>query len=186
MMNETQPITDKKQLAELMDVYDKDSKQYLLLVFALNTGLRISDILNTNTEDSIRKGLWIGKEKKTDKPKTVELNAKLQLFIRDFIEKEELPIAKEQPLFFSNKDRTQAISRVQAHRIISKAGDMVDLDISAHSLRKTFGYVSYKNGTDLSLLQYIFNHSSQAVTLKYIGITQDQANEVYRTTSIGI
>lgn len=51
--------------------------------------------------------------------------------------------------------------------------------IGTHTLRKTFGYHAYKNGVDLSLLMRIFNHSSQAVTLRYIGITQDQIDDVY-------
>ncbi|MYL43610.1 MULTISPECIES: tyrosine-type recombinase/integrase [Virgibacillus] len=68
-------------------------------------------------------------------------------------------------LFYSNKDRSKPISRVQAHRIVAKAGDMVGITLSCHSLRKTFGYMAYKNDVDLSLLQYIFNHSSQAITL---------------------
>ena len=72
-----------------------------------------------------------------------------------------------------------------AHKIISNAGEMVGLDISAHSLRKTFGYRAYKQGVDLSLLMDIFNHSNQSVTLKYIGITQDNINTVYESMNIG-
>jgi hypothetical protein len=43
-----------------------------------------------------------------------------------------------------------------------------------------------QNGVELALLQCIFNHSSQAVTLRYIGMTQDEANKVTSTLSIGI
>lgn len=184
-MNDTQPITDKKQIENLMNVYEEGTKQHLLLAYALNTGLRISDILNANVRDSLA-GVWKGREKKTDKRKVIELSAKLQLLIRDFVASEKLLHTTDTPLFFSNKDRTKAISRVQAHRIIAKAGDMIDMTISAHSLRKTFGYTAYKSGVDLSLLQYIFNHSSQAVTLNYIGMTQDKANDVFKGISIGI
>jgi hypothetical protein len=37
----------------------------------------------------------------------------------------------------------------------------------------------FHNGVDLSLLMKIFNHSSQAITLRYIGITQEQIDDVY-------
>lgn len=184
-MNTAQPITDKKQLQDVMEVYKQDTKPYLLLAYALNTGLRISDVLKANVQDSLN-GVWQDVEQKTGKAKTIQLNAKLQLLIRDFVEANGLAHSQDAPLFFSNKDKGKAISRVQAHRIVAHAGDMIGITLSCHSLRKTFGYTAYKAGVDLSLLQYIFNHSSQAVTLKYIGITQDKANDVYKGISIGI
>ncbi|MFZ1667599.1 MAG: tyrosine-type recombinase/integrase, partial [Trichococcus flocculiformis] len=57
--------------------------------------------------------------------------------------------------------------------------------LSAHSLRKSFGYHSYKQGVDISLLQTIFQHSSQAVTLRYIDITQENINNVYKRVDFG-
>ncbi|PGV52475.1 tyrosine-type recombinase/integrase [Bacillus sp. AFS037270] len=182
-MNTAQPITDTKQLKELMDVYKKGSKQYLLLAYALNTGLRISDILRANVQDSL-KGVWKDREEKTNKEKIIQLNPKLQLLIRDFVEANNLQ--EGDYLFYSNKDRGKPISRVQAHRIVAHAGDMIGITLSCHSLRKTFGYMAYKQDVDLALLQYIFNHSSQAVTLRYIGVTQDEANRVTTGLSIGI
>ncbi|WKA60288.1 tyrosine-type recombinase/integrase [Planococcus shenhongbingii] len=182
-MNTAQPIKEPKLLKDLMEVYKKDTKQYLLLAYSLNTGLRISDILKANVKDSLA-GFWKDRETKTGKEKIATLNPKLQLLIRDYVEANSLQ--PEDFLFFSNKDRDKAISRVQAHRIVAHAGDMVGVTLSCHSLRKTFGYMAYSQGVDLSLLQYIFNHSSQTVTLRYIGITQTEADKVTSTISIGI
>ena len=42
-----------------------------------------------------------------------------------------------------------------------------------NTLRKTFGYHFYQEHKDIGLLQYLFNHSSQRITLLYIGITQE-------------
>lgn len=44
-------------------------------------------------------------------------------------------------------------------------------------MRKTFGYHYYKKTKDVALLMDLFNHSSQSVTLRYIGINQDVMNE---------
>ena len=52
-------------------------------------------------------------------------------------------------------------------------------NIGTHTLRKTFGYHAYNNGYDITLIQKLFNHSSPAVTLRYIGITQDEMDDVY-------
>ncbi len=66
------------------------------------------------------------------------------------------------------------ISRVQAWNIINDAAEELGIDnIGTHSLRKTFGYHQIKRGTSITLLMKMFNHSSEAITLRYIGITQD-------------
>jgi integrase len=40
-------------------------------------------------------------------------------------------------------------------------------------MRKTYGYWHYKKYHDVAMLQQTLNHSSPAVTLTYIGITED-------------
>ncbi|WP_260443387.1 tyrosine-type recombinase/integrase [Listeria seeligeri] len=40
-------------------------------------------------------------------------------------------------------------------------------------MRKTFGYHLYNNGVGLELLQLLSNHSSPKITLRYIGIEQE-------------
>ena len=51
--------------------------------------------------------------------------------------------------------------------------------VGTHTMRKTFGYHHYKKFKDIAILQKIFNHSSPQVTLRYIGIEQDQIDESY-------
>ena len=48
-----------------------------------------------------------------------------------------------------------------------------------HTMRKTFGYHHYKKFKDVAMLQKIFNHSSPEITLRYIGIEQDEIDESY-------
>ncbi|QIK50747.1 tyrosine-type recombinase/integrase [Jeotgalibaca porci] len=183
-MNFTYPIKQKKQIKKLMAVYPAESKKRLLLEFGLRTGLRISDILDLKVKDVHKQDfVWV-QEKKTKKKKMLYLHPKLRQSIKVYVKSENLKPSDY--LFFSEKNPKQAIQRMQAHRIISYAGDMIGVTpLSAHSLRKTFGYWSYKQGVDISLLQTIFQHSSQAVTLRYIGITQESINKVYATVDMG-
>ena len=51
--------------------------------------------------------------------------------------------------------------------------------IGTHTLRKTFGYHAYNSGYDIELIQKLFNHSALSITLRYIGITQDDMDDVY-------
>ncbi len=51
--------------------------------------------------------------------------------------------------------------------------------IGTHTLRKTFGCHAYNNDYDITLIQKLFNYSSPGVTLRYIGITQEEIDIVY-------
>ena len=180
-MNEALAIKDKKTLNELLDVYEPYSKEQILLEYCLYTGLRISDVLSARVGESLA-GVRRLKEQKTGKSKTIKLNSKLVNSISIYASNNNL--SDDDYLFFSSRNRAEHIKRSRASKIIAKAGDMIDITCSAHSLRKTFGYLAYKNGTSIELLMQIFNHSSQSVTLRYIGITQENINEVYDSINI--
>ena len=53
-------------------------------------------------------------------------------------------------------------------------------NIGTHSMRKSMGYHHYKQFKDVAMLQMIFNHSSPQITLRYIGISQDEIDNSYR------
>lgn len=46
--------------------------------------------------------------------------------------------------------------------------------------RKSFGYHHYQQYKDTVILQKIFNHSSNRITLMYIGIEQDEIDTSYK------
>ena len=99
--------------------------------------------------------------------------------IKNYLE-ERRNLTFEQPLFPSRKGNG-SIKRNQAYKILSEAAHAVGIkdNIGTHSMRKTFGYHAYKTGIDISILQKIFNHSCPSITLRYIGITQDDIDDVY-------
>jgi len=49
----------------------------------------------------------------------------------------------------------------------------VDIHIDTHSMRKTRGYHPYKKTNNIASAMKMLRHSNQGVTLRYIGITQD-------------
>ena len=52
-------------------------------------------------------------------------------------------------------------------------------NLETHTLRKTLGYQFYTQYEGVVTLQKIFNHSSTAITLRYIGITDDLLDKAY-------
>jgi len=154
-----------------------------LFVLGINSGLRVSDLLNIKVGDvregngRIRDRISI-KEKKTGKAKGFPLGDTCHKALKEYFNS--MDMEDNQPLFPSRKGNGP-LGRSQAYRIINSAARVVGLKdkIGTHTLRKTFGYHAYKMGMDLSVIQKLLNHSSPAITLAYIGITQDDLDSVY-------
>ena len=170
------PITDKKQLADMKEALMMSGyRNFVLFEVGINTGLRVSDLLTLKVKDvrgKIHLNITEGKTKK-----------KKQFYIQhisDVIDKYTRNMDDEDWLFPSRKG-DKAISRVQAYNILNKCADMVGLEhIGTHTMRKTFGYWYYKQTKDVAYLMKIFNHSSQAVTLRYIGIEQEEIDNTLK------
>jgi len=84
------------------------------------------------------------------------------------------------PLFPSRQHSQgiRAITRVQAHSIIKSAfaaaGIENDGRLGTHTLRETFARSVYKNsGNDQMVLKAALNHSSVAVTKRYLDVGED-------------
>ncbi|WP_072169790.1 tyrosine-type recombinase/integrase [Propionispora sp. 2/2-37] len=70
---------------------------------------------------------------------------------------------------------------VPSTKIINNAARSIGITekIGTHTLRKTFGYHAYQSGVSIGVIQKLFNHSAPSITLRYIGITQDDLDNVY-------
>ena len=175
-MNVVQPIKKIEDIQKIKKYLAKKSRDALLFSFGINTGLRISDILSLDVRDVKGRDYIEIREKKTNKYKKFPLNRFLKEEIEEFV-KDKPP---EHPLFYTQKHCR--LDRAQAYRILNKAAHAARITekIGTHTLRKTFGYHHYNKYNDIVLLQKIVNHSSPSVTLRYIGIEQEDIDEVYR------
>lgn len=180
-----EPIRNIKKIKEFQNLLKQTSKRdYLLLNFGLNTGLRISDILKIKVSD-----IWTKKkhfkhyfaltESKTSKTKKIKLNDTLKTYLNQFLKLSKPKYSDY--LFQSRKGTNKPISRIQAYRTLKKTADKLNIEnFGTHSLRKTWGYFTYKKSKfNIALIMDMFNHSSQKITLEYIGINQDQKDELY-------
>ena len=199
-MKITQPIRDIAELKKIKRYYREvkpNKRNSLLVVCGLNTALRISDILKLRWKDVYNENLLSFKshidvkEQKTGKKTTVFINNNLKealaSFLKDIIAKKgKLCDVMEQFIFLGQKSNDKPISRIQAFRIISEAAVkcLLSHKVSCHSLRKTFGYHAWKKGVSPALLTSIYNHSSYKITTRYLGIDQDDRDEVFELVNL--
>ncbi|KGL43576.1 tyrosine-type recombinase/integrase [Listeria newyorkensis] len=201
-MKEVQPIKEIEKIDVMRRILAKGTygdRNVLLFSIGINTAYRISDLLTLKLSDVLEvsrkkirvKDRLIMKEKKTSKNNSVIITKKLQKDILDFVQKQYPAWFAAQDLdhylFMSRKRDAgeRPISRIQVWEIISTAGKLAGLNhIGPHSMRKTFGYHMYKNGTSLELIQDLLNHSSPKITLRYIGITQEEKDQA--VNSLGL
>jgi integrase len=173
-MNTVQPIRNKHDIERMKNALN--GRDRLLFIFGINSSLRISDLLTIKVKDVRNKDVLTLRERKTGKAKKIRLNNAIQSAIKELTP----PNALDTDYLFKSR-KGGAISRVQAYRLLTQAAERIGLqtEIGTHTLRKTFAYHAYKAGTDLALLQSVLNHSSQRETLRYIGIEQDDIDDVY-------
>ena len=184
-MATTEPIRNRQQVRQLAEHYLNrgQTRNYVLVVLGVHTALRISDLLRLRWDDvydfenrRIRTSVTIT-EKKTRKVKTFALNKDAVRALTLF----SVQGVRKGAFLVENPQTKKAISRIQAYRLIRAAADALQFQtrVSCHSLRKTFGYHAWKSGVSPAIIMEIYNHSSLAVTRRYLGVTQDDKNSVY-------
>lgn len=183
MKQVVEPIRSKKDI-KMVEKYliERNFRNYVIFVFGINTGLRISDILGLNVSDVFNKTYVEIIEKKTGKHKKFPLNNKLKGILNEYllnIRSKNYTVEDTEPLFLGKKHKR--LNRSQVYRFLNSAcKDLkIEITVGTHTMRKTFGYHHYKKFNDVVLLQKILNHSSSSITLRYIGITQEEINVSY-------
>ncbi|MCQ6531041.1 tyrosine-type recombinase/integrase [Bacillus mycoides] len=175
MKRAEQPIPNEKQLEALKNILLQSSKRDgLLFVLAINSGLKVSEILQLQIgdvldEDKNIRPYSLFYNEKVKVHKWFAVNENSQHAIKDYM-KERKVWKQNEPLLKSQKG-TRSITRQHAWYILNTAAIKVGLEkISSHTLQKIWGYYAYKSGVDIAFLQQFFGHRSPSTTLKYIGI----------------
>ena len=176
-MSTVEPIRKISDIRKIEKILKQENFRNLLLFdMGINFGLRISDMLSLNVEDVRNKEYVNIKEQKTGKFKSIPINSKIKRMLYEYTNN----LNPKDPLFSSVYNNR--MDRISAYRIIKKACDKANIEtnIGTHTMRKTFGYHHYHKYKDIALLQKIFNHSSPNITLRYIGIEQEDIYNSYR------
>ncbi|KAA6455961.1 integrase [Bacillus thuringiensis] len=176
---DVQPIRDKEQIEKMKWALGRhcSERDYILFLIGINTGLRVSDLLQLKTEQIIKlkrrkRKEFMVREGKTKKERMVNITSIFNK-VHSYAEK------LESEWLFPSRKGDKPISKIQAYRQLQKAGEWAEIEsIGTHTMRKTFGYWFYKQTKDIAMLQDILNHSTPQITLKYICINKEEKDNV--------
>lgn len=192
-MSKSQPIKNLEKIEQLKQYYLNrgDIRDYALITLGLNTGLRIGDLLKLKWKDvyDFKKNRFKKHinliEQKTQKQNFIALN-KSAITCLKVLKNSLENIDSEHYIIKSSQDVNKPIDRTQAFRIIKQGAKSIGIEenISCHSMRKTFGYWSWKNGVPPVIIMNIFNHSSIEITKLYLSIDQDDKDDVFMNINL--
>lgn len=176
------PIKDTEILHEVEDTLLNNFKyglrNYTIFKIGLVTMLRISDLLALrrseiyNDDQSIKLNAFTV-DKKTKKHNILYLKPAfndLAIYIKWLNQN----YPNSEWLFPSSEHPENHVSIKQYYKVIKKVGELLNIDyLGTHSMRKTGAYRVYvQSHYDIALVMELLNHSSQVMTLKYLGLDQ--------------
>ena len=208
--SEVYPFTSKEEIKAMIDVFDKHieeapdenkrmlaSRNKMLFLCGINLGIRASDLCGLkynffmNNDGTFKEhySLQPKKTKKTGKFVKLYFNQTVVKAITNYIK--EYPIEDLNEYLFKSREGDSHITTIHLGRIIKTAAAEagIDRNINSHSLRKSFGYHVWHHSEDkekaLIMLMAIFNHSSVATTKRYIGIMDEEIEDVFNGLNLG-
>ncbi|MFC5732163.1 tyrosine-type recombinase/integrase [Cytobacillus gottheilii] len=169
-MNKLPPIKDLETI-ELMktQLLKEGKREWFLFVLGINVGVKISLLLNLKVKDIKNQTHIVIKENNSSKIKRIFINEKLKNDIEIYTAG-----MNDEAYVFKSYRSDRPIKRVQAYKILKKVATEAGVSsFGPETLRSTFAYHFYQQTQDIELLQYLFNHSSVNVTLKFLDVSKN-------------
>lgn len=176
------PIKDSNVLTEVQDTllhnFRAGRRNYTIFQVGKTTLLRVSDVMRLrwadvfNENGTVRQNAFIH-DKKTGKANLLYLKP-IQtdlLTYQAWYQKQKLHSTW---LFPSTQHPDRHITEKQFYKIMSKTGDLLGINyLGTHTMRKTGAYRVYtQSNYNIGLVMNLLNHSSEAMTLTYLGLDQ--------------
>lgn len=209
------PIKSLEDIDKVCDYLKKNKRyrDYMLFVVGINFGLRVSDLVGLKFSDLITDDLTFknsfeileqktANTRKKKKLRYITINDAAKEAVELYIQNSNEQLCLDDYMFRSespNKTGTKRgyetgkspLSITSVNRILKGIAKDCGLNIkmSSHTLRKTFGYhqmaMSGHDPRKLMLLSKIYGHSNIYYTLMYIGLTQEEMDDAYLNLNLG-
>jgi site-specific recombinase XerD len=157
-------------------------RNYAMIQLMLNTGIRVSELVNLNYEDvdiNERSGSILIKQGKGSKDRKVLLNSKARNALTNYfnhrIEKLNGCISNDSPSIASQSEKRMSVRGIQLIvQELSKKAKITRIRVSPHTFRHTFATRYHNETKDLVGLAALCGHSSLNTTAKYSLPSEDQ------------
>lgn len=178
------PIKDDEALKQVQDTllnnFKSGRRNYTIFQVGKATLLRVSDVLRLKQTDvfddygAIKQHAFI-KDKKTGKRNTLYLKPVMMdlVMYQQWLKRNGYEGTTEW-LFPSTTRPQKHIDERQFYNVMAKVGDLLDINyLGTHTMRKTGAYRVYvQSNYNIGLVMKLLNHSSEAMTLAYLGLDQ--------------
>ena len=212
--SEVYAFRTKEEIKAMIEVFDKHieestnehqrqiaNRNKLLFIIGMNIGIRGSDLRTLKwsfffdkKDGSFKfKNFYVlqpMKQRKQKKFVKLFFNQTVQTAIYNYIA--EYPFDDLNDYLFASRKGEDPIEAKTIWNIVKNAAFEagIEQNIGSHSLRKSFGFWCWHQAEDkdkaLVILQMIFNHSSTQVTARYIGILDDEIEDMFNSIELGL
>lgn len=182
----TSPIYDMEKVRQLLAIPGRDG---LYFAIALYTGLRFNEITSLKwgdlVENDIPKDRGNFKISKQNIFREIPFNAELRAKIKETYTHQPLDRYVFLPAR-GGRDFNKPLSERGVNRCIIQKHfrelGIVTRNASTHALRKTLARIYYEK-YDLAATMRLFGHSSERVTLAYIGVEEEEVTDKLKSIS---
>lgn len=197
------PIKDSQILKQVLETLRDDFKygqrNYTIFQVGKATLLRVSDVISLLKSDvfqengDIKRNAYIV-DKKTKKQNTLYLRPvesdllKYQNWLMRYqMDNPKMKVYDSKWLFPSFANPDNHISGHTYYEVMQKVGDLLGLNyLGTHTMRKTGAYRVYEQSNhNIGLVMKLLNHSSEAVTLNYLGLDQESREHILDSIDFG-
>jgi integrase/recombinase XerD len=156
-------IVDKETVDEII-FRTMNTRNRLMLKLMARGGMRVGEVLNLTPADTQERTLTIKYPKSGRVGEAVYVPRKLLVRLTDYVKANDI----------GNNDRIFLIPYVAAWSIVRKSGNLVNIELRPHDLRRHAATYASRSGTPIEIVsKVILQHADLSTTQRYFGKVND-------------
>lgn len=160
-------------------------RNFTIIVTFLDTGLRLSELVNALLDDLSLKNRSLKVHGKGAKDRTVYFGRRTHRCLKQWLEsREKISNIWDETLFISQQG--EKLKKPHVQRLITRIqrkADLQDIQVSPHVLRHTAATLAIQKGLDPFSLKRQFGWAQMKTALRYVHMSNKALQESYRKSS---
>jgi integrase len=175
------PIRKLKDIKAIAKLTQNNPRDHLLFVMGVNNGIRVVDLIKLKVKDVRDKkaGDTVKiTESKTGKNNIIVINKTVHKALNNYLN---MMQPNDEDYLFPSRKGNSHIGSQRVSKLVKQWTSAINLKgrFGNHSLRKTWGFVQRtKYGVGFEIICKRYNHSSPAITMRYLGIQDREVHQI--------